>query len=275
MGNFKSWYSYFDFANRIQRQNRFIRTSEDEEFFSEVLRTSKSRILELPEGLMLWRAQLGNALETRKEGQHEFEVPAAFGPERMKPLEGRAKEGRANPKGIPVLYLSNDRETAMSETRPWLGSHVSCAQFKTTRSLKIVDLSVFQDDNYLLYIGEPSASAKEKAVCTHIDNAFSEPVSINDNMADYVPTQAIAELFKNKGYDGIKYKSRFGNDESYNIVLFDPSDARLTVCILYEVKSLKYSFKQADNPYWIEEDGTKKTIEIVAVRPATQSDDSN
>ncbi|WP_366931004.1 RES family NAD+ phosphorylase [Mesorhizobium sp.] len=48
----------------------------------------------------------------------------------MRPLAGRASEGRANPKGIPCLYMAVDRHTALAECRPWIGSLVSIGAFK-------------------------------------------------------------------------------------------------------------------------------------------------
>src|SRR3546814_9987253 len=51
-------------------------------------------------------------------------------PERMRPLADRATEGRANPKGIPMLYLCSSKDAAMSEVRPWLGSMVSLGHFE-------------------------------------------------------------------------------------------------------------------------------------------------
>ena len=65
----------------------------------------------------------------------------AFPPERMKPRRDRAREGRANPQGIPYLYLSTRKETALSEVRPWLRSLISIGQFKIVRQLTIVDFS--------------------------------------------------------------------------------------------------------------------------------------
>ena len=59
----------------------------------------------------------------------------------MMPLPDRANEGRVNPKGIPCLYFSSDRDTAMTETRPWIGSLVSVAQFVMLRELTVVDWS--------------------------------------------------------------------------------------------------------------------------------------
>lgn len=251
MSKFKSWQSYSNFDYRIRRQTRFIRTPEDQSFLRQVLQTSKSRVKELPKDTPLWRAQLGHHWRSVSQDGQCFEIPAAHKPERMKPVEGCAAEGRANPKGIAVLYLATRQETAMSEVRPWLGSFVSCAKFRTTRPLRIVDFSVFHGRGFFFYIDEPDDSEKEKAVWTQIDQAFSKPTTSGDGTADYAPTQVIAELFKADGYDGIAYKSAFG-DDGYNIALFNLADAELTVCALHEVKSLEFSFLQRDNPYRLE-----------------------
>jgi hypothetical protein len=57
----------------------------------------------------------------------------------MKPPNNMAREGRVNPKGIPCLYLADERNTAMAETRPWLGSYISLGEFKTVRGLRVID----------------------------------------------------------------------------------------------------------------------------------------
>ena len=209
-----------------------------------------------------------------QDDEYIDDLPAAYSPERMKPLQDRAAEGRANSKGIPVLYLSTHRKTAMSEVRPWLGSLVSCAHFKTTRALKIVDFSVYHHSRSTLYLSEPDPSKREEAVWTQIDRAFSEPTTPADNAADYVPTQVIAELFKNEGLDGIAYKSAFGK-KGYNIVLFDPADAELTSCALFEAKSLKFRFEQSDNPYWVDANGVMKTTSVTDVRPLPPAENTD
>ena len=274
MNEFKSWKSYGDFANRIRHHSRFIRTREDEDFLREVLQTSESRVRVLPKDFGLWRAQRGHDWRPfHQDGRYIDEFPAAHPAKRMKPLEGRATEGRANPKGIPVLYLSTQPKTAMSEVRPWLGSLVSCAQFKTVRHLRIVDFSVHHSKGFVFHFSEPDASQKEKMVWTHIDRAFSEPTTSADDTADYVPTQMISELFKSEGYDGIAYKSAFG-DDGYNVALFNLSDAELTACALHEVKSLEFLFTQTDNPYLLEADGTAKTISVEVIKSAKPPDDT-
>ena len=274
MSEFKTWNGYRQFAAHVRRQSRFIRTPDDDAFLREVLRTSHTRIRELPAEFGLWRAQLGHRWRPMHQ-DHEYvdDVPAAYLPERMKPLQGRATEGRANPKGIPVLYLSTRRQTAMSEIRPWLGSLISCAHFKTTRPLKIVDFSVDHPERFVVFFTEPDPSTREEEVWLQLDRAFSAPTTSSDDTADYAPTQVIAELFKNEDYDGLAYKSAFG-DDGYNIALFNLADAELTTCVLHQVKSLDFTFDQTDNPYWIEEDGIMKTLSIDVIGPAGPSSGS-
>lgn len=59
-----------------------------------------------------------------------------------------------------------------------------------------------------------------------INRAFSLPLDPGVEEKRYIPTQFIAELFKNRGYQGIAYKSSVRED-GYNIVLFNPSNANL------------------------------------------------
>jgi hypothetical protein len=151
-----------------------------------------------------------------------FEVPSPFPPGRMTPLPDRAYEGRVNPKGIPCLYFSTDMLTAMAETRPWIGSQVSVAQFVMLRSLSIVDCSSDTARDPLAFEQTPGAvegqpkwhlvapnSAKwEDIVWGDINRAFSEPVTRTDDVADYAPTQVLAEVFRSAGSDGLWQQSR-------------------------------------------------------------------
>jgi hypothetical protein len=136
MTTFDSWHSFRTFSREVARERRYIRTSEAENFLATVAATCGVRARNASAGWITWRAQLGHGW--RREEQIDDELPSAFGPARMKPLADRAQEGRVNPKGIPCLYLATMLETAISEVRPWIGSLVSVAQFRTTRPLRIV-----------------------------------------------------------------------------------------------------------------------------------------
>jgi len=166
----------------------------------------------------------------------------------MKPVKYMAREGRANPKGIPYLYLANRKETAMAEVRPWVGSLISLAQFRTRRSLRVMDCSNAEPKQIVCF-KEPSPRKRSQAVWADIDRAFSRPITPNDESADYVPTQIIAELFRSKRYDGLIYRSAFSG--GHNVVLFDLGMADIVSCALYEAKDLSFEFRQAGNPYHV------------------------
>lgn len=268
MAGFKSSRSYQKFSHSVKRERRYIRNADDEAFLQEILRTSQARIRPIKRGSGLSRAQLGHGWRSEyQDGSFMGEVPCAYPPDRMKPPPDRAAEGRANPKGISMLYLSNRKQTAISETRPWIGSLVSCAKFVLNRDVKVIDFSVYHGTGYTIFFEEPNDKEKEKAVWSDIDNAFSMPVTLDDRVADYAPTQIIAELFKKEGYDGVAYKSAFGSD-GYNIALFDLDDVRLESCNLYEVKAAQFEIAAIDNPYWIAEDGKVRTLSIEFIGPA-------
>lgn len=249
MALFKSWQSFWQFEHAVKNKSRYIRDKVQDDFLKTVLTTSKDRIKSIPGGGILWRSQLGHGSEPIYDrDEHIDDTPGPLPSERMKPKPGTAAEGRANPKGIPYLYLATDKETAMSEVRPWVGSYVSVGQFKIVRDLSLIDCSL-RHQNSLIYFEEPNAEERERAVWSHIDHAFSRPVNSSDRTAEYVPTQIITELFKNEGFDGIGYKSALG--KGLNIVLFDLDAAELINCFLYIVKDISFDFQQAASPYFI------------------------
>jgi hypothetical protein len=231
---FASWRSYREFARRVRHTRRFVWEPEVRAFLDTVSATLKGRDVKISDGTLLYRAQLGIDYDpvTDEDGNQIGEEPHGFGSVRMKPLSNRAKEGRVNPAGINVLYLASAEKVAVSEVRPWVGSELSVAQFEIVRDLKAVDLSIghgltsFGHLRIAHLLGEekPDVETKEKAVWIDIDNAFSRPVTPSDDLADCVPTQILAELFRNTDYDAIIYRSQFG-EKGYNIALFKAEDA--------------------------------------------------
>ncbi|WP_237484179.1 RES family NAD+ phosphorylase [Vibrio hippocampi] len=180
--------------------------------------------------------------------QNDIEVDDMFVPypeSRMRPLEDSATEGRANPKGIPCLYVASDKETAMSEIRPWLGSTVSVANFSNRKALKVIDCSKYHNGTLPFFFAEPDDAKKIEAVWTHIDKAFSEPVANSDQKSDYAPTQIIAELIKSLSYDGIAFKSSLCT--GLNLALFDLDCVDFNSSNLFKVNSINFSFKNHDD----------------------------
>ena len=240
----------------MRRDIRYFRTPEIDDFLNCVLRTTDGRKATLKEGTIFWRAQLGHGWREEKQGDEVFEVQCAHPRDRMKPLRDRASEGRANPKGIPCLYLATTKEAAMSEVRPWIGSYISVGQFKLLEAIKIIDCSR-NHANMPIYFEEPPPEKMEETVWSHIDKAFAEPMTRSDDTADYAATQIIAELFKRAEFGGIAYKSNFG-ERGYNIALFDIDAADLINCGLRRVDSIDMTFSEQDNPYFVTKHYEKK-----------------
>ena len=148
--SFKSWRSYSDFQYAVKNNSRFILDQRSNDFLAAIKDTCSSRVEIISISSFLWRAQIGcDYVPQYQEDEHGDnihvdDIPVPFDDKRMKPLNNSASEGRANPKGIPYLYVATDKETAMSEVRPSLGAILSVGKFKPTKELKIINFSVHQ-----------------------------------------------------------------------------------------------------------------------------------
>lgn len=256
---FLTWDSYNLFARSVRHKRRFVLSADERTFLDAVRATIRDRDVDLPKGTILYRAQQGIdwRIRTDDDGNELGEEPEGFGAARMKPLPNRALEGRANPSGICVLYLATTEKNAISEVRPWVGADISVAQFKILKHLKILDLTKGHGKSSFNVVGFDhiinrttlDAATKEKAVWIDIDNAFSRPVSASDDAADYVPTQILTEVFREAGYDGIVYKSQFG-EKGFNIALFDVEAADAINCAPYEVTAIDVAYKENGNRWY-------------------------
>lgn len=250
---FATWMSYQNFAKHVRHGRRFVFQDETQAFLDTVLATIKDRDLKIPKDQILCRAQ--NGVDYREVEDEDGNLSGldvvGFGAVRMKPRQNRAKEGRVNPSGIPVLYLASDQITAISEIRAWAGSVVSVAQFIVQRDLRALNLTsghvraspIHPHLDLMFSEKPPSVEAKQDAVWFDIDLAFSRPVTLSDDTADYVPTQVLSELFWSAGYDAIIYRSHFV-EEGYNIALSNVEDAEAINCAPYEVSGTKVEFEE-------------------------------
>jgi len=252
MAEFNSHEDYWRFSHSVIHHSRHVFEPQVDDFLNTVASTMSERIFTIDPGSSLYRAQLGFDWDSRPVDRadpdgEKFEIEAPFPPARMKPLPDSAHEGRVNVKGIPCLYLSDDRDTAMAETRPWIGSFVSLGIFNVEKELRLVNCCA---DRYRFHhIPEPTHTRQEREsiAWSEISQAFSEPVTSNDTSATYAPTQILSELFRREGYDGIRYKSQLGS--GYNYALFELGSADLQSCGLCVLKSISFSFDMAGETY--------------------------
>jgi len=245
--SFESWLGYQNFRRKIIDDTRYIYDAKTKAFLSEVLESSKGRKEKLNQGYTLWRSQLGGVDDGNDKSSLSIVKPHPK--ERMLPRKDMAKEGRVNPKGIPCLYLATDKETAMSEARPWQYSEISVAEFKVVNDLNIIDISInHSPDGYPYHFKienpdyEPEEATRKKSVWTYIGMAFSLPIVANETQADYVPTQVLSELFKTNGIDGIRYESILGKGK--NVALFEVNSVEFINCDLYKTKKIAFEFEK-------------------------------
>ena len=247
---------YTAFACETMQHRRFVRSSETRTFLNMVADTMPKRVTRLPAKTPLFRAQIGY--------DDDHDEPVAFGKERMYPRRGRAREGRLNPSGISYLYLAFDRDTAINEMRPWVGASISLGVFVVLRDLRIVDCTreapMTELDWYFSLdtakIGtrdepKPTPHQLEEMIWSEINLAMSTPVERNDDLADYAPTQILAELFKDKGADGVAYRSSL-RQGGRNITLFDIDAVDIVAGEVHQVTAVSYSSRQISNPWYLE-----------------------
>lgn len=221
-------------------------------FLNALLNGAKSRERHIPKGWGIWRAQAGCDTQEINEQGAKIEKYVVYRRERMKPKKEFSKNGRVNVEGDICFYAATDKITAMAEVRPWIHGIVTVGYFKLLKDIKIIDFSVNHSEHrYNVILDrkvddlDKSLSREEinKIVWTDIDQSFSLPVERNDDEAEYVPTQKIAELIKKNGYDGIAYKSLLTKD-GFNIALFDINCVEHVKSELFRLESIEYTFSK-------------------------------
>lgn len=240
---FQSHKDYFNFSLLVTHAFRYALNDDSRNFLRNISDTVSTRTAHVSRGSVFWRAQIGSELQEDRSDENGVSYNIyPYSAERMKPCHEYASHGRANPKGIAALYLASDKETAMSEVRPWLKAEISCAKFSVNKEIKIVDCTRHIGNNLAFLYAQGEEKIVE-AVWAEIDRAFSRPVGYADSETEYIPTQILSELFKSLGYDGVGYKSSV--HDGYNLALFNVDHADFVECQLFDAKSITYEFSEA------------------------------
>jgi len=225
------------------RENRYFLTQKWKAFADEIISWAKKWKCGHKKGTKLWRARVNpeNKIDEKTWKAIPLDDDAMCAP----PCD-RAHEGRANPKGIPYLYLACDNDTAIWEVKPYLGKHVTLSTFELNKDVNLVDVSsgpLLLD--LILEFREKELSDKEREnlIWAYINTYFSIPISPEDDRCEYVPTQFLAELFKNNGFDGVQYRSSL-KDSGHNVVLFDVKTASIKNKCVYRIHKILYETKK-------------------------------
>jgi len=210
----------------LMYQNRFFPASDlDLEHLRENLSWLELDSDEIPTSWYRARIQTGDA---------PFPVSQMGAPPRRD-----ASHGRANPAGIPYLYLGSTESTAISETRPHTGGLVCVAQFKTSNNLKLVDLRNPKKTVSPFELVDATAIGRMRndlPFLARLGNELTRPVVPEAAAIDYTPSQYLCEFIKKCEYDGVVYRSSVS--DGINLALFDPTLAEPGAVAQYRVTSV-------------------------------------
>jgi hypothetical protein len=139
------------------------------------------------------------------------------------PPNKTASHGRANPAGIPYLYLASTVPTAISEIRPHTGELVCVADFNTPGSLKFVDLRSPRRmvSPFSLDADAIGRMRSDLPFLERLGDELTRPVVPQSAAIDYTPSQYLCEFIKKCGYNGVIYRSSVS--DGMNLALFDPA----------------------------------------------------
>ncbi len=240
---FKSPGQWLSFARYLRGNNRYVLNEEWKEFVRVVESTAFKRETKIKKEKLFYRARVGHVIKTKKGSTREYQHPLPK-EKMLNPPPRFLGEGRINPAGISYLYLSDSATTAISETKPWIDQLVSVGTCKIGEDLRVVDLRSALDfvDTCLPWDRGASEEQKEDRVWWDIDQEFAKPTVDSAKTLDYVPTQYLAEILKNKGYQGIIYRSSLAKN-GCNLALYSPDtlNIKITKVELYRISSLAYS----------------------------------
>jgi hypothetical protein len=158
-----------------------------------------------------------------------------------------ASHGRANPVGIPCLYLGSTKPTAISEIRPHTGEMACVADFRTPSNLKLVDLRNPRKRVSPFLLENAEAVGRMRSDIPFLEclgDELTRPVLPQAAAIDYTPSQYLCEFIKKCGYKGVIYRSSVG--EGMNLALFDPALAEPGNVTQYRVARVSVNVEVID-----------------------------
>ncbi|MCP3807149.1 RES family NAD+ phosphorylase [Paenibacillus sp. Lou8.1] len=208
---------YNEFKRKFLLSRYFIHEKKDD-FIDFFLPALKNQIELIDQDKVLFRARINKTGEYFKD--QDLQAPP----------QGKAGGGRMNPKGISYLYASETETTVITEVRPWIGATVTIAECQTKAPLKIInmvpDSAIGDTNSYKRVIGQE----------------FSRPVRPDSSEIDYMPTQFIAEYFRDQGVDGVKYSSAT-HAGGINYLFFNPNEFNIKIKCSVEIKGINYEYQ--------------------------------
>ncbi|WP_439488509.1 RES family NAD+ phosphorylase [Algoriphagus sp.] len=163
-----------------------------------------------------------------------------------KPPRDKASPGRANPVGIPYLYLATDQETTYYEARAGLHEQIFMGEFEALENLNVVSLERIE---FLgpIEIQERGFDLEEfiryRAFLMKLSQELSRPIRKKDSDFDYLPTQYLCEFIKSLGFDGVQYQSAM-NPTGSNLAIFNDQKLQCVGVKTLKVDQVEYSVSE-------------------------------
>jgi hypothetical protein len=216
----KKWES---FADEIKSANRyFLKETIDLALLAKLLRVLEKTY---SRGKIFYRARI-----SPKEGLPKDELG--------KPPAEKSTSGRANPKGIPYLYVSATQKTTEYESRSSYLDYLTVGTFKLLENLSVISLRNTQNISpFVLEDGVENYVVHQKYLA-RLEKELSKPVRRFDKELDYLPTQYLCEYVKSLGYDAIEYGSAL-HKGGINLAIFNDAKIECKFVEVYEVDSME------------------------------------
>ncbi|MGD0709569.1 MAG: RES family NAD+ phosphorylase [Bacteroidales bacterium] len=210
------------FKDEIKNHNRFfVKNSIDFDFIEEI-------IIDLAHEYHAGKTQFFRGRISTNKGWDMKDL--------NKPPADKSSAGRANPVGIPYLYVSLDEETTLYETRATYLDFVTIGTFELVEDIKIVrfrsihEMSPFVMNNLEKY-------SEYQGFLVQLEKELSEPLRRYDSELDYLPTQYLCEFVKSQGYDGVEYGSAM-NKGGINLAIFNDNKLKCVSKKVIEIKNI-------------------------------------
>ncbi len=194
------------FCNEIKYKNRFFPWNplDDDDIYPLLNVYDYS----LENNDILYRARLSNGVQIE---------PSQMG----KPPKEKSINGRANPIGIPCLYLSTNENTAIYEVRPDIHDELVVGRFCVNQKLKLMDLRKDTRISPFKYGKEIKNHIQYLKFLKILGEELSKPINKQASKLEYLSTQYLSEFIKNLGFDGLLYSSSVCDGD--NVALFNDS----------------------------------------------------
>lgn len=235
-----------DYILEITNNHGYWETLKEELKWSHRFLSNLDQLLELGwDGFFNTQYRLSSDTTLYRSRVHHQSGNQAYSHSEMyAPTRHFAKGGRANPLGIPYLYLCDNPETVLYEVRASYLDELSIASFKLKTENEFVNIVDFTEDTPLFQPEMVRQTIMAKLLRDKVSRDLSKPMRRYDSEIEYIPTQYICEFIRiNTGASGVRFSSSL-HPSGKNIVIFDQNLMDCTRVDLHKVTTFQLNSKE-------------------------------